>query len=380
MTQTSKIYTPEYAQINFRVQVRCGTKAEMSLSTPQLGLVCITHGNAVRYRTLTRTRYLAFENPGQKFDKLLELYTYNLEVLYAALEFCTTRKIGIYRITSDLFPLADWGDGVGFEVLETLKPRMAGFGLESLKRGIRVVIHPDQFVVLNSTSKRVVRNSLKTLWYHAQILDWLSLPRSSWTVMNIHGGKGGRSAQMIEIVRDLPDNIRSRLTLENDEYTYSAAQISNICLEAGIAMVFDVHHHIVREKLTRLDHPSIAAAVQLARATWNPKAWQLVHISSGKTGLHDAKHHALILEFPQAFRSVGYVEVEAKTKEIAIEDLQARLEGRESTISLEALVNEPVQKRTKKSPLLEVISPEIALEGPVTSPDKPKRKSKKLEQ
>ena len=340
------------------------------MNTPQLGLVCITHGDAVRYRTLTRTRYLALEKPQHKFDKLLELYTYNLEVLFGALEFCTAHEIGIYRITSDLFPMADLGDGIGFEVLETLKPRMATFGLESLKRGVRAVIHPDQFVVLNSTSAQVVRNSVKTLLYHAQILDLLGLPRSSWTVMNIHGGKGGRSSQMVEIIRDLPDNIRSRLTLENDEYTYSAAQIFEICLEAGVSMVFDAHHHIVHEKLTRLDDPSIRAAVQLARATWTPFDWQLVHLSSGKNGLHDAKHHELILEFPEAFRSVGYVEVEAKNKELAIEDLKAQLEGRPSTVSLEAPTTPPAKKRTKKA----------ELEPTGQAPTKPKRKSKKLEQ
>ena len=319
------------------------------MNTPQLGLVCITHGDAVRYRTLTRTRYLALETPRQKFDKLLELYRYNLEVLFGALEFCATHEIGIYRLTSDLFPMADLGDGIGFEVLETLKSRMAAFGLESHRRRVRTVIHPDQFVVLNSTSAQVVRNSVRALWYHARILDALNLPRSSWTVMNIHGGKGGRSAQMVEIIRDLPDNIRSRLTLENDEYTYSAAQIFDICLEAGVAMVFDVHHHIVREKLTRLDDPSIEAAVRLARATWTPPEWQLVHLSSGKSGLHDARHHELILEFPDAFRRVGYVEVEAKTKEFAIQDLQAQLENRPSSVSLEALAAPPAKKRTKKA-------------------------------
>ncbi len=340
------------------------------MNTPQLGLVCITHGDAVRYRTLTRTRYLALETPQQKFEKLLELYRYNLEVLFGALEFCATHEIGIYRITSDLFPMADLGDGIGFEVLETLKARMATFGLESHWRGVRVVIHPDQFVVLNSTSAQVVRNSLKTLWYHARILDALNLPRSSWTVMNIHGGKGGRSSQMVEIIRDLPDNIRSRLTLENDEYTYSAEKTAEICREAGIPMVFDAHHHIVHQKLTRLDDPQIEAAVQIARATWTLSEWQLVHLSSGKTGLHDAKHHELILEFPEAFRSVGFVEVEAKTKEFAIQDLQAQLENRPSPVSLEALTTLPAKKRTKKA------EPEPVSQTLI----KPKRKSKKLEQ
>ena len=324
----------------------------------------------MRYRTLTRTRYLALETPQHKFDKLLELYRYNLEVLFGALEFCTTQNIGIYRLTSDLFPMADLGDGIGFEVLETLKARMATFGPESHRRSVRVVIHPDQFVVLNSTSAQIVRNSMRTLWYHAHILDALNLPRSSWTVMNIHGGKGGRSAQMVEIIRDLPDNIRSRLTLENDEYTYSAEKTAQICREAGVSMVFDVHHHIVYHKLTQLDDPSIEAAVQMARATWTPPEWQLVHLSSGKTGLHDAKHHELILEFPEAFRRVGFVEVEAKAKEFAIQDLQAQLENRPSPVSLEALLAPPTKKRTQKA----------ELEPLSQSPIKPKRKSKKLEQ
>ncbi len=45
---------------------------------------------------------------------------------------------------------------------------------------------------------------------------------------NIHGGKGDRRDRLIQVIGELPPPIRSRLTLENDEHTYSAAAILDI--------------------------------------------------------------------------------------------------------------------------------------------------------
>ena len=50
-------------------------------------------------------------------------------------------------------------------------------------------------------------------------------------------------------VRSLPEAVRLRLVLENDEYAFGAAEILDVCRRAGVPMVFDAHHHVIREKL-----------------------------------------------------------------------------------------------------------------------------------
>lgn len=203
---------------------------------PHWGLVCITRDDRVRFRTLTRTRYLNLDKD-ERLEVLDELYRHNLRVLFGALDFCAEHTLLLYRMSANLFPLADWEDGIGRQVLDSLEPDMASFGPKAEALGIRVVIHPEQFVVLNSERPEVVTNSVKMLEHHAFVFDRFGLPRSSWAAINIHGGKGGRPDELVEAILALPEGVGSRLTLENDERAYGAHEILGVCQRAAVPMV-----------------------------------------------------------------------------------------------------------------------------------------------
>lgn len=286
---------------------------------PELGLVCITTSDQVRYRTITRKRLLSF--PTDEQTRLLRnLYAENLNRLNTAIEFCDSHNIHLYRMPSSLFPFAD--DVIGENVLTEFVDEMKLVGDRALTLGIRLVLHPDQFVVLNSERPEVIQNSIKILATHARVMDLLGLPRSPWALMNIHGGKGGQAERLIHVIRDLPDPIRSRLTLENDEYTYGAEAILEICHATGVSMVFDAHHHAIYAGLDSYEDPSVAANVIAARTTWEIPEWQLVHISNGQDTFRDPKHSNIIFDMPSAYKTVPWIEIEAKHKEAAIAKLQ----------------------------------------------------------
>ncbi|WP_432812840.1 UV DNA damage repair endonuclease UvsE [Pantanalinema sp. GBBB05] len=286
---------------------------------PELGLVCITASNQVRYRTLTRKRLLQLE-PAAQSQALRELYAENLRRFELAIDFCAAQQIRLYRLTSALFPFAD--DPVGEAVLMEFAELLQQLGDRIQALAIRVVLHPDQFVVLNSDRPEVITNSIKILTTHARIFDLLGLPPSQWAAMNIHGGKGDRADRLISVIRDLPTSIHSRLTLENDEYTYSAEEILTVCQAAQVAMVFDAHHHVIHEHLDSYEHPSVAQMLAAARTTWTTPDWQLVHISNGCEFFTDPRHSDLITEMPSAYWNAPWIEVEAKLKEQAIAGLR----------------------------------------------------------
>lgn len=298
------------------------------MSPAKLGLVCITHSPEIRYKTITRTRYLSLE-PSIRKPSLEKLYQYNLKMLFKALAFCHSRGIFLYRMLSDAFPLSDFEDGIGHGVLVEMGQQLSKIGPKAEELGVRILAHPDQFVVLNSESPRVVENSIHILENHAFIFDQMDLPQSGWSAINIHGGKGGRGKELVEVVRLLGEGIRHRLTLENDERAFGAGEILEVCQGVEIPMIFDAHHHLVKERLESYEHPSIAHFVQLARQTWNPPQWQVVHISNGREGLLDNRHHGLVETMPSSYRDVEWIEVEAKNKELAIERLQATWLGSE---------------------------------------------------
>jgi UV DNA damage endonuclease len=195
-------------------------------------------------------------------------------------------------------------------------------GDRALSLGIRLVLHPDQFVVLSSDKISVVENSIKILATHALIMDMLGQPRSPVALMNIHGGKSDRATQLKSVIRDLPDSIRSRLTFENDEYAYSSEELLEICLDVRVPMVFDAHHHVIHENLSTYDDPSVAEMLAASRATWSVPESQLVHISNGKEFFADPRHSDYISVMPECYYDAPWIEVEAKLKELAIEKLR----------------------------------------------------------
>ena len=286
---------------------------------PKLGLVCVTASNEVRFRTVTR-RTLSKLSESEQQEKLKKVYTANVERLAKAIAFCNRHKIRLYRLSSALFPFSD--EPVGQELLSKFAPQLKKIGSTAVKNQIRLVLHPSQFVVLNSDRREVINNSIKVLKTHAYLLDLLQLPRSPWALMNIHGGKGDRAARLIENIQQLPENVYSRLTIENDEHTYSSKAIAQICLDSKIPMVFDAHHHLIYEHLESYNDSSMSQMLELAKATWQKPEWQLVHISNGKQHFHDTKHSDFIVSMPDCFRTVPWIEVEAKKKEQAIARLR----------------------------------------------------------
>ena len=285
----------------------------------RLGLVCITHSQQVRFRTVTRTRLLQHDEDAQK-TLLAELYRDNLQRLDTALTYCADNDIALYRMPSSLFPFYD--AAIGREAMAGLVDEVAAVGARASAMNIRLVMHPDQFVVLNSASDNVVANSVTILQMHADIMDLLQQPRSPWALIEIHGGKSGRGKELVEAIARLPDAIRLRLALENDEYAYGADEIAEICMASGVPMVFDAHHHIVHEGLPDYEDPGIAVMLARARATWADPTQQLVHISNGRSAFSDRSHADLIEVMPSAFDAAPWIEVEAKHKEEAIRKLR----------------------------------------------------------
>ena len=287
--------------------------------TPILGLVCITASKAVRYRTVTRKRLLQLSETEQQ-EILRNLYTENLQRLNQAIDFCRANEIKLYRLTSNLFPFAD--TQLGERILNEFDEELLQTGKRAIFADIRLVVHPDQFVVLSSDNPDVIATSIKILAYHAMILDKLGLARSPWAMMEIHGGKSDRAQRLIEVIGNLPEEIRSRLALENDEYAYNAEEILAICRQTGVPMVFDAHHHVIHEGLDSYDHPSVAQMLAAACTTWPKPEWQLVHISNGREGFNDRNHSDLITVMPSSYSNAPWIEVEAKLKEEAIAKLR----------------------------------------------------------
>lgn len=293
------------------------------MTGPAYGLVCLTVGPELRFRTVTLSRYRLL-TPAERETRLRALYAENIRILHSAAGYCAARGIRLYRMSSSLFPMLDLeGDDTGSAVLADLSAELRAAGEAFGDAGIRVLMHPEQFIVLNSDRPEVRASSLRAMQGHARVMDGLGFTRSAWNLLLLHGGKGGRAAELRALIPDLPDAVRLRLGLENDERAYGPQDLLPVCGATGTPFVFDAHHHVVREGLPDQEHPSVREWVLRARATWTPPEWQVVHLSNGIEGPQDRRHSHLITQLPSAYADVPWIEVEAKGKEEAVAALMA---------------------------------------------------------
>lgn len=288
-------------------------------SRPQLGLVCQTHDERIRFRTITRSALYALPEAARA-PRLRELFRHNVERLASAIAFCREQSLQLYRMPSNLFPFSDTPDYA--HLLDDLAPVLGQIGATAKADGLRLVMHPDQFVVLSSDSASVVENSRTILFQHARLLDLLQQPQSPWAAINIHGGKAARLPALVAEIRRLPESVRARLTLENDELAYGSDEILQACTQAGVAMIFDAHHHVIYEELDRYDDPSLPRMLAAAARTWPQRDWQMTHISNGRASFSDRAHSDYITTMPPCFRDAPFIEVEAKAKDLAIAQLR----------------------------------------------------------
>lgn len=302
----------------------------------RFGLCCIFVEQPIKFRTATATHLLKKERPEQ-LEKLSELCLENARSLLAAFKFCAAAGIGCFRINSQILPLKTH-PGVGYavadlpagrQIIDTFKE----CGRFLKKNNLRASLHPDQFVVLNSPRAEVVASSIAEIEYQAEVAGWVGAD-----VINIHagGGYGDKPAALQRFKQGfsrLSEKARKLVTLENDDKTFTPADLLPICVEIKIPLVYDVHHHRVLP-----DDMSIAEATAAALKTWNREP--LFHLSSpinGWGGSQPQQHHDYIdpADFPPEWRGLAItVEVEAKAKELAILRLVADLGLKKTSITL----------------------------------------------
>ena len=289
----------------------------------RLGLCCKFQEAPIKFRTTTATAMMKRARC-DALRYISELCLHNAAALQEALHYCFTHRIGAFRINSQILPLKTHPDA-GYEIEQLpdhtlISNQFKSCGQFANEHDIRLSFHPDQFVLLSSLREDVTRKSINELSYQAQVASWVGAD-----VINIHGGGayGDKESALKRVaaqVKKLPEPIRTRLTIENDDRVYTPQDLLPLCKETGIPFVYDVHHHRCLP-----DGLTVKQATQQALATWNREP--LFHISSPRNGWNDANprwHHDYIQpdDFPDEWRELSItIDVEAKAKELAVENL-----------------------------------------------------------
>jgi len=263
-------------------------------------------------------------------DYASELVIQNVTDLKSIIQWNEDNGIKFFRLSSEIFPWAseyyqDWDNFPNIDLISTI---LKDCGDLATKYGHRITSHPGPFNVLVSPNENVVQNTITDLTIHADVFDFMGLSRTPYNKLNIHcnGVYGDKISAMDRFCKNferLPESVQTRLTVENDDKAtmYSVKDLMYIHERIGIPIVFDYHHH----KFNTGDL-SEQEALELAISTWPKDIIPVVHYSESKAehelneSIKPQAHSDIIKELPNTYGNVVDIMVEAKHKELAIQE------------------------------------------------------------
>ncbi|KAI0123423.1 UV-damage endonuclease [Xylariales sp. AK1849] len=255
-------------------------------------------------------------------------------------------KYGIkfMRLSSEMFPFASHEE-YGYKLAPFASEVLAEAGKVAGEFGHRLTTHPGQFTQLGSPRKEVVKNAIRDLEYHDEMLTLLRLPEqgNKDAVMILHmggvfGDKGATLDRFRENYAKLSHSIKARLVLENDDVSWTVHDLLPICEELNIPLVLDYHHHNIKfdKDEIREGTKDIIDLYPRIKATWDRKGiTQKMHYSEpcpeAITGRQRRKHSPRVMTLPPCAPDMDLM-IEAKDKEQAVFNLMRnyRLPGWDS--------------------------------------------------
>lgn len=204
--------------------------------------------NASPSKTMTMKSFTKLDDRQAGIHKLERIANENLHNTLRLLRHNLAHDIKVYRFSSKLIPLATHNDMHDWNPFPALKEGFLAIGEFVKKHEMRVSFHPDHFTVLSTPRPEVLINSIRDLESHVHMLKAMGLPASMKNNIHIGGAYGDKpsaSARFVEHFHALDQSIKERLTLENDDKTFTAQETLAVCQQTGLPMVLDIHHQWV---------------------------------------------------------------------------------------------------------------------------------------
>ena len=296
----------------------------MQLSYPQQyggqekGVLPITTGRSMIRRTFdSKGIVYASEKTLSNCSDLEEIVKWNINNGYK-----------FFRVTSNLAPWKSeyrWDD---MPDIEQIRKHLWSAGTMANTHNLRLTSHPGPFNVLTSPRPHVVTNCVRDLTDHGDVFDMMNLSRTPYNKINIHigGAYGDKESAMKRFCENfelLPDSVKSRLTVENDDRAsmYSVKDLYyGVYERIGIPIVFDYHHH----KFCSGDM-SEQEALEMAISTWPSDITPAVHYSESRREeqldetIRVQAHSDYIYDEIDTYGHDIDIMVEAKRKELAVQ-------------------------------------------------------------
>lgn len=209
-------------------------------------------------------------------EKVRAVVWENLLAFETIVRWNAAHGIPLFRIGQSLIPFAshpefpyDWEEEHGDD--------LRGIGALARDLGVRLSMHPAQFINPGSPNPETVKRSLAELRYAQKVLD-LCGAEGGVIVLHLGGAYDDRPAAVARFVEVMgpQTGILRYLAIENDERIWTVGEIVAAVRTLGVPTIVDnLHHRLNPGGL------SLRQALDLALPTWEPRgARPKLHLSS----------------------------------------------------------------------------------------------------
>ncbi|NOU70635.1 UV DNA damage repair endonuclease UvsE [Paenibacillus sp. LMG 31458] len=283
--------------------------------------------NASPSKTMTVTNFSKLLDRDAAIRKLERLGAENLHNTLRLLRHNRAHDIMVFRFSSRLIPLIGHEMLGDWDPITTLSAEFKELGSYAKQSGMRVSFHPDHFTVLSTPKEDVLQKSVEDLERHTAMFNAMGLGMESMCNIHVGGSYGDKekaAKRFIQNFSALRPEIQRRITLENDDKTFTLQETLDIAEKVGAPMVLDIHHHAVNN-----NGEDAADLWPRIRQTWSRQESEQseqaanvlppkIHVSSPKSET-DLRSHADYVEVGPLFAFLRAIAPTTPNLDIMIE-------------------------------------------------------------
>lgn len=225
------------------------------------------------------------------------------------------QSIYMYRMASDLAPYAAHPEMPQFHnQIDECAMELAIVGDMARKSRLRLSFHVSLSTVLNALDESIADRSAEQVRVQARILDSMGLGPEAVVVTHVGGVYGDKEASLkrfIQRYEHLPEFVRQRLVVENDDTRFSVGDIALIHQETGVRLVFDYLHF----QNYNPEGMSLTDALERCLSTWPTEVKPKVHFSSPRTSMRvvegasvQSDDRSVVLRAPRSSEHADFVD------------------------------------------------------------------------
>lgn len=179
----------------------------------------------------------------KKINKLKKVARDNILNTLKILENNKALGINVYGLSPKLFPLANYPELEYFRYIDLLKEELFKLGDYIKENDIRVNIHLENTIIINSMSEKVLEDTIKDIKYQNVLLNSMGLDEKYKIIINVGGAyinKADAISRFYDTLLSLDEALKRRIALKNEDNSIPVNTMFKICNEFSIPFFLNV--------------------------------------------------------------------------------------------------------------------------------------------